>query len=292
MLNRALTIVVILFFLVYGFLVMPPHVFPVGKNIYVKEGGSLRSVSKLLQNEGVIRSRTLFETFVILYGGEKKIQPGDYVFGKAVPVFEVARVVAGGGGNLVSVKVTIPEGFKVSEIAELFSGKLKNFNNDQFILKASNEEGYLFPDTYFFLNTDNEDAVITYMKENFTDKVGPLLDELKQNGKSDKEIAEIIVMASIIEKEAKGEGDRELISGILWNRIKIGMPLQADAAPDTYNAKGLPLKPIANPGLLSIKAAINPKISNYLYYLHDKNGVIHFAKNFDEHRQNIQKYLK
>lgn len=292
MLNKLLIILVFLFLGVYGFLVMPPSAFPVGKNIYVNEGESLRSVSRLLKAEGVIGSRALFESFVIFYGGEKKILPGDYIFNNPIPVFEVARVVAGGGSNLVSVKVTVPEGFKVSEIAELFSGKLKNFNKDNFILLARAEEGYLFPDTYFFLNTDNEEAVIAYMKENFMDKVRPLLESLKQKGKSQKEIEGIIVMASIVEKEAKGEGDRELIAGILWNRIKIGMPLQADAAPDTYNIKGLPLKPIANPGILSIKAAIDPKSSSYLYYLHDKNGVIHFAKNFDEHRQNIQKYLK
>ncbi len=287
--NISLVFLLILIFSYYAFLVThPPDFFP-GKSVYISEGENLRSVSKLLKNERVVRSRTLFEAFVILYGGEKRILPGDYIFKEAVPVFEVARMISGGIGSLNSIKVTIPEGFTIKEIAETFDSKLKNFDKDKFILEAFEKEGYLFPDTYFFLNTDNEEDVILYMTNNFKIKALPLLLEAE---KDQTEMSEIIVMASIIEREAKGEGDRELISGILWKRIKIGMPLQADAAPDTYNSPGLPKKPIANPGLASVQAALNPKSSSYLYYLHDKEGVIHFAKNYDEHRQNIQKYLK
>ena len=103
---------------------------------------------------------------------------------------------------------------------------------------------------------------------------------------------DIITMASIIERESKGDADREIISGILWKRIKLDIPLQVDVAPETYKTKGLPKNPIANPGMESIKAAIYPQSSMYLYYLHDKNGGIHYAKIFAEHRQNILKYLK
>jgi len=103
-------------------------------------------------------------------------------------------------------------------------------------------------------------------------------------------------MASLIEREGKGEirgqTDRVFISGILWKRLSMNMPLQVDAAPSTYKSRGLPEAPIANPGLESIKAALYPKSSPYLYYLHDKNGLIHYAKSFSEHRQNILKYLK
>jgi UPF0755 protein len=94
----------------------------------------------------------------------------------------------------------------------------------------------------------------------------------------------------------KGNGDREIISGILWRRLANGMPLQVDADPDTYKTKGLPANPICNPGLDSIKAAIYVlKMHNlppYLYYLHDKNGTIHYAKTFAEHNANIKKYLR
>jgi UPF0755 protein len=98
-------------------------------------------------------------------------------------------------------------------------------------------------------------------------------------------------MASLIEGEAKGDIDRGIISGILWKRIKIGMPLQVDASPETYKVKGLPKSPIGNPGIKTIEAAINPQNSPYFYYLHDKNGNIHYAKTFTEHEANIKKYL-
>jgi UPF0755 protein len=99
-------------------------------------------------------------------------------------------------------------------------------------------------------------------------------------------------MASLVEEEAKGDEDREYISGILWKRLSINMPLQVDAAPSTYEKRGLPENPITNPGLEAIQAAIHPKNSPYLYYLHDKEGNIHYARNFEEHKANKLKYLK
>ena len=167
--------------------------------------------------------------------------------------------------------------------------KLANFNKDKFLLEAKDKEGYLFPDTYFFLNNANETDVIKSMSDNFEKKINPLLSEIISSGKTEKEI---IIMASIIEREAKGEIDRDVISGILWKRISIGMPLQVDAAPETYKVKGLPKSPICNPGLEAIKASIHPQSSPYLYYLHDKDGNIHYARTFAEHKKNKLKYLK
>ena len=121
-------------------------------------------------------------------------------------------------------------------------------------------------------------------------------------------------MASLIEKEASGEKDRNIVSGILWKRIEKGIPLQVDApflyilgkesseltksdlsinSPfNTYKYKGLTPSPIGNPGLDSIKAAINPEDSPYLYYLHDAEGNIHYARTYSEHQKNIRTYLK
>ena len=103
---------------------------------------------------------------------------------------------------------------------------------------------------------------------------------------------DIIIMASIIEEEAKGDADRAYISGILWKRLSINMALQVDAAKETYQNRGLPEKPIVSPGLKAIKAAIHPQNSSYLYYLHDKEGGVHFAKSFAEHINNKTKFLK
>ena len=110
--------------------------------------------------------------------------------------------------------------------------------------------------------------------------------------KSGKSLLEIITMASILQGEASGENDIGIISGILWKRISLGMPLQVDVDKNTYTSKGLPSDPLNNPGLLSIEGALNPINSSYLYYLHDKNGNAHYAVTFEEHKRNISKYLK
>ena len=99
-------------------------------------------------------------------------------------------------------------------------------------------------------------------------------------------------MASILEGEANGKEDIYIISGILWKRINLGMPLQVDVDKSTYKEKGLPSEPLNNPGLLAIKAAMAPESSVYLYYLHDEDGVVHFARSFEEHKKNINDYLK
>jgi UPF0755 protein len=109
---------------------------------------------------------------------------------------------------------------------------------------------------------------------------------------SKRSFEDILIMASIIEKEASGASDANMISGILWKRLDMGMPLQADASPITYDRPGLPEFPICNPGIISIKAALNPQESNYLFYLHDKNGQVRYAKTYEEHKQNISNYLK
>lgn len=271
------------------FFLSPPANFPEGGIYNIEEGSSLRKVSLTLQEGKFIRSRVMFESFVIMYGGEKHIIPGDYLFDRKSSVFEVARRISLGKKNLSSLKVTIPEGFSNSEIKDTFSSKLSKFNPLLFTEKARDKEGYLFPDTYFFLTTDTEDEVIKVMNNNFNKKIEKLSSKIDSSGKSKEDI---ITMASIVEKEAKGDSDREYIAGILWKRLSINMPLQVDAAPITYKERGLPESPIANPGLEAIIATLNPKSSPYLYYLHDADGNIHYAKNFEEHKSNKSKYLK
>ena len=280
-------IIFLIFF--YSLFLNAPSDFPSGTILNINQGENLRSVSLKLKESHFIRSRIAFEAFAILYGGEKHIVATDYFFENKLPVFELARRISEGERHLAPIKVTIPEGFNVVEIAETFVSKLSNFDKDKFLLKAKDQEGYLFPDTYFFFTTGNADDALKSMGDNYEKKIALLRGEFLTFGKTEKEI---ITMASIIEKEARGEADRGFISGILWKRLKIGMPLQVDAVPDTYKTKGLPPNPIANPGLSSIIASIRPQNSPYLYYLHDKEGNIHYAKNFAEHVNNKLKYLK
>lgn len=280
--------VVVFLILAYFLFFSAPKSFPIGIILNIKEGTSLRAISKDLEMNKMIRSRAVFETLVIIFGSERHIAPGDYLFESKLAVFEIARRVAKGERHLAPVKVTIPEGFNVLDISNAFVSKLPNFNKDKFLLEGEIKEGYLFPDTYFFLSTDNEQDVLKSMSNNFEKKILPIRPQIVSSGKTEKEI---IIMASIIERESKGDIDREFISGILWKRIALGVPLQVDAAMETYKTKGLPKNPICNPGMKSIEAAIHPKISDYLYYLHDKDGNIHYAKTFTEHLLNKQKYL-
>jgi len=177
--------------------------------------------------------------------------------------------------QLVPLRITVPEGFSREDIA----GKLrafKNFDRNNFLKIAP--EGYLFPDTYFLTGGEDEKEIISVMRKNFESKVGEI----------DKEN---LIMASILEKEVKTTEDKKIVSGILWKRLGADMPLQVDCAPDTYSCGGLPSAPICNPGLESINAAMNPVESPYWYYLSDKQGITHFAKTFEEHKNNIVKYL-
>ncbi|HEY4513321.1 MAG TPA: endolytic transglycosylase MltG [Candidatus Paceibacterota bacterium] len=280
----------ILFLIFFYFLFLSaPLDFPEGAIVEIELGSSLRGVSLKLKEEHVIRSRMVFEAFIIFFGREKGVISTDYYFENKLPVFAVARRVVRGEHFLAPLSVTIPEGYNINQIADTFSLRLPNFSKSNFLEKAKDLEGRLFPDTYFFINTDNEEDVINSMNSNFTKKITPLLPEITASGKKEKDI---IIMASIIEKEAKGDADRAMISGILWKRISIGMPLQVDAAPETYKSRGLTKSAISNPGLEAIKSAIYPQKSPYLYYLHDKNGGIHYAKNFSEHQSNEQKYLR
>jgi UPF0755 protein len=263
----------------------PPKSFPENQIFIIKQGDSLRAISKNLKEQNYIKSRVLFESFVILFGGEKSLNTGDYSFKQKYGTLELANRISKGEKDLNPIKITIPEGFTKEEIIQLLDKKLHNFDADKF--NKETQEGYLFPDTYFFLSSDDEEVVIKTIKENFIKKTSKIFANLsleKQN--------EILIMASILEGEAKGEIDRNVISGILWKRLSINMPLQVDIAPITYKERGLPKKPISNPGLATILASLNPENSPYLYYIHDKEGNTYFAKTFKEHRANIEKYLK
>jgi len=177
--------------------------------------------------------------------------------------------------QLIPVKITIPEGYNLQDIADKLK-PFKNFDRENFFKIAP--EGYLFPDTYFLTGAEDETEIIDIMQNNFEKKIGNIS---KEN----------LIMASILEKEVRTFEDKKIVAGILWKRIKAGMPLQVDCAPNTYSCGGLPTAPICNPGLESVNAAANPIDSPYWYYISDKKGITHFAKTFSEHQKNIAKYL-
>ncbi len=257
-----------------------------GKIITIPEGTGLRGISSLLKNEDVIRSQLWFQAFSVLLGGERRMKAGEYSFSGWDPVPWVVWRITRGDRNIDTVKVTVPEGFTVEKISNLFDERFPFFDNKLFERTAP--EGYLFPDTYFMLVTATATSTIKVMHDNFVRKIFDLMPEVEHSGKS---LENIITMASLIEAETKTQKDREMASDVLWKRLKLGMPLQVDSEMGTYEFAGLPSKPINNPGLASIKAAIHPTTTPYLYFLTGKDGNMHYAKTFDEHKANIAKYL-
>lgn len=304
------------FVIVFGvaalfFLGSAPRQIPVDTFVQVRSGQSLGSVARDLYEKKYIRSTVFFQTLVTLYAGDRSIVMGDYYIDKPISVWTLAQRMVAGDYNVTQVRLTFWEGMNVREMADLLSGQIPSIDTNLFIKAAEKREGYLFPDTYFFSPVATIEDVISQMEDNFVEKIKPFESEILAFGSTKHEI---VTMASIIEKESNGMDDREIISSILWNRIELGMPLQVDASfvyllgkesreltlndlkfdspYNTYLYKGLPPGPIGNPGVESIRAALNPADTDYLFYLHSKDGSIYFAKTFAEHVKNKQKYLR
>ncbi len=292
-------------------LTTPPVNFKENTLINIPSGYSLQSIGKLLRNKSIIRSPLYFSLLVAHEGKEKSIASGMYLFKDPISVFDVAHRLSLGMHGIEMKKITIPEGTTLKEMAVIISTAVPSFVADDFLRETSGIEGYLFPDTYFFFSTATSGPIVLALKDNFTKKTHDFLQEtilLNKDWKS------IITMASIIEGEAVTHEDRKIVSQILWTRITRGMRLQVDApfmytsdkgslelttkdlqndSPyNTYRYAGLPPTPIGSPGLDGIDAALHPATTTYLYYLSDKSGVMHYAKTFDEHKQNKARFLR
>lgn len=235
----------------------------------VEKGQNLVMISKNLQKEGLIINKFFFEFYVFFAGSQMKLQAGQYYISPAQSAADIAKKII--AGDIAKIILTVPEGWNQSQIEEALNLKLP----------GENLEGYLFPDTYHFPVGVSGQEVVGIMMANFNKKTAGL-----------KITKDIIVMASIIEKEVRTIQDKELVSGILWKRLGIGMALQVDSAMWTYENRGLPPAPIANPGLESILAAMHPKTSPYWYYLSTPEGQTIFSRTLDEHNIARAKYLK
>ena len=288
-----------------------PADFPDGGIVTVAPGASLKDVTTELTTGRYVRSEMLFITFVTLFGGERHVSSGDYYFAHPKNVVSVAWQIARGDHDLDPIKVTFPEGRDAREMGDILSEKIPGFPETAFVTDALPHEGYLFPDTYFFYPKTDPQAVTDQMLAMFDTETASLFTKANLKGRTEKDI---VTMASIIEREAKGDDDRAMISGILWTRVGRGMDLDVDATVayavgvpegsltkadlgvdspyNTYVYIGLPPGPIANPGMEALQAALDPAKTDYLYYLHDSHGTIHYAKTYAEHQANIARYLK
>ncbi len=287
----------------------------------IREQEGLFKIAQKLERKKLIRDNLIFELYVIARADFYNLKRGHYRLSTNMSIAEIAQKII--DGETVDFKLTFIEGWDRKKIGEYLEEKeviqlenfleqTKNYNKDLELLKNKpkelNLEGYLFPDTYFFEKNVNSKEIIDRMLLTLQNKLK------KETELENKNIHKIITMASLIEKEVKTYEDKRIVSGIAWKRLENNVPLQMDAtityltgknstkvslketeidSPyNTYKNRGLPPGPICNPGLDSIKAALNPKESEYWYYLSTPSGETIFSRNLREHNIAKEKYLK
>ncbi|MDP3661631.1 MAG: endolytic transglycosylase MltG [bacterium] len=300
----------LLFAFVQAFYNRPPLNFPKETFLTIEKGTALSALADSFEERKLVRSAFWLKAFITLRAGSRGAVAGDYFFKDRSSALRIAERLVSGEYGLEETRVVIPEGLTNKEIASILARALPKFSAREFLSLAAKKEGYLFPDTYQFLPNVSASEVIAVMENNFSKKITelePLIQIFK------KPLRDVVIMASILEKEARTTDTRRSISGILWKRLRLGIPLQVDAvfpyifegkaydltngdllvdSPyNTYKYKGLPSGAIANPGLDALRAAVTPIDTPYLYYLSDKNGEMHYAKTHDEHLKNRARYL-
>ncbi|MBI5405437.1 endolytic transglycosylase MltG [Candidatus Kaiserbacteria bacterium] len=294
----------------YQILFAAPDDFPRGSTIGIARGTAATRIAEDLADARVIKHPALLQLLLYAAGESAAIQAGAYRFEKPQNLFVVASRLVTGAYGLPPVRVTFFEGITVREAAEKVTEALPDISQEDFLKEAQPYEGYLFPDTYFFSPSSDAASVAASMRGNFNEKISALAPAISATGRT---LSDIVILASLVEKEARTSESRRLVAGILSNRLKLGMPLQVDAvfgyifdrdtyspslkdltvdSPyNTYTHTGLPPGPIDNPGLDSLEAVVHPTKTDYLYYLTGKDGVMHYAITYAGHQTNRKKYL-
>ncbi|MCX7955865.1 MAG: endolytic transglycosylase MltG [Patescibacteria group bacterium] len=320
---KKINLIFLIFFLIiiFFYIFYKQGSLPVNKNstktkiFVILPGQPLQKIIDNLAKEELIRSKIIFYLIVKQLGIEKKIQAGDFRLSASMNAYQIAENLTHG---TLDIWVTLIEGTRVEEMAKVLSKKF-DIEEIEFIKKA--QEGYMFPDTYLIPKNANVDIIIKILKNNYKNKVNQeIIKKAQKKGLTEKEL---IILASIVEKEAKKSRDKQIVASILLKRLKNNWPLQVDATIqyalgyqinektwwkkyltyddlkinsdyNTYINKGLPPTPICNPGIISIEAVANADINTpYWYYISDSQGKnMHYATTLKEHEENIEKYLR
>lgn len=293
-------IVLLILFSSGGFFIYYETYVPVAKDedivsVEIKKDDSTSDIAKELKSKGIIRNQTIFTYYSLLT--HQNILPGIYYLSPDMKISEILDIL--GEGKVAEIRVTIPEGWRREQIAQ----KLEDegvIDAASFLAASEGLEGYLFPDTYQFGIKNTAEEVVNKFTTNFYAQTAGLdvtYDDL--------------ILASIIEREAKRNEDRAGIASVYANRLDIGMKLDADPTIqyakgtwdtlsssdfqldtpyNTYIYSGLPPTPICNPGLESIKAAVSPASSDNYYFINLRDGTTIFSQTLTEHEANIEQY--
>jgi UPF0755 protein len=296
-----------------------------GKNVFLCDfgrGESLRSIATSLEERKVIKSAGFFVLYARLRGDAGRLKAGHYKLSDDLPPVEILRRMV--AGEVFVFRFTAPEGYSIYQIAELLSER-RMFDKGAFLkecfkrplleelgIEGKSVEGYLYPSTYDFNPGISPADVIRRMVKQF-EKVyqSDFSGSVKKCGLSKREI---IILASMIEKEAMAPWERPIIASVFHNRLLRGMPLQSDPTAvygvrafagsvskddicrktpyNTYLIGGLPPGPIGNPGREAIRAAMNPAKTDYLYFVARKDGTHYFSRTLEEHNLAVRRFLK
>ena len=291
--------------------------------VMVNAGDSVGSIGGSLARAGVVRDARSFQIAARLKRAEKRLQVGEYRFDRAATAFDVVDRIA--RGDVFVRPITFPEGRTAAEMSAIYEergfGAASEFLTAArdasparaFDAAARDLEGYLFPSTYRLPRNTTAAALVRLMVQSFEKALDPALRAAA--AARELSIREAVTLASLVEEEAQKPDERPLISAVYHNRLRIGMPLQCDATVvyalqragrwngnitradlsmdspyNTYQRRGLPPGPIANPGRASLEAAVNPAGVAYLYYVSRNDGSHAFATTLDEHNRNVQQY--
>ncbi len=265
-------------------IVTPTESFTPPRIVSIRKGESFATATRRLAAAGVIRSTTAFTLYARLTRAANRLKPGDYAFGGGENLVQVLRHLV--NGDFMAVTISIPEGMTLHQIADRL---------------------FLFPATYRFSPFAKPDDILLAMLSRFYANLTPAMEQRMSDLRLDPRA--LVTIASIIEKEAKVPSERPLIASVFYNRLTLGMPLQSDptaqynltgeserafaavhaaSAFNTYSFAGLPPGPIANPGLSSIRAALYPARTDYLYFVARNDGTHVFSHSFEEHQRAIE----
>ncbi|OGJ15775.1 MAG: hypothetical protein A2632_02365 [Candidatus Pacebacteria bacterium RIFCSPHIGHO2_01_FULL_46_16] len=276
----------------------------------VSKGQGIATIGAKLEEAKLIRSKYAFRLYVQFKQLDTKIQAGSFTLDPSRSTPEIVQALTEGTED---VWITLLEGWRREEIAEyLQSADLEAFDQAKFLELTATSEGYLFPDTYLVPREISTGALADLFIANFEKKIATFPDL------SSDQIQELVILASLVEREARGSEQTQHVAGILKNRLEAGMPLQVDAtlqyirgsvegqwwtpprlsdkaatSPyNTYLNPGLPPRPIANPGLSAVQAAFKPLVTDDYFYLHAPSGEVYYAQTYTTHLQNIARYLQ
>ena len=291
--------------------VYQPQIIRGENNIIINKGASTASVANELANAGIIDKPLLFRLAARISGMDKKLKAGEYIFDSPISMYQVIQKIA--NGEVSYRKITLPEGLTTQQMLELIEDE-KMLSGE---ITMTVKEGELLPETYTFTRGDSKNSIVLQAKLAMLEAINQAWDN-KQDELPIKNKKELLILASIIEKETAIDAERGLVASVFVNRLLKGMKLQTDPTViyaltngktalgralsrkdlqidspfNTYKYYGLPPTPICNPGKASIEAAANPEFSDFLFFVADGKGGHNFASSLKQHNNNVKNWKK